>query len=217
MTSRSGDNSSTAGPGGLGTPGGCTRNVSAWHRRMADVTSPTRLVRNRTSESLNRPDPADLHRSSHAQQPYRSLKTADATSVIPYRVRRPAHVSPGARARTAGRWAVPTVSRTVQWLTSDTYLSRTRRGSSGRQGTSATGEVPTDVPGSVSSHAYASNGTTWLIAPRRASLRPRESSDEAQICSARRRTCSNADARGTGPTLRRPAPEQPQNPGMGRR
>ncbi|GAA3849870.1 hypothetical protein GCM10022380_80140 [Amycolatopsis tucumanensis] len=97
----------------------------------------------------------DRHRSRNAQTPNRSANTTDATSATPCRlsISRQSRLRAGLPPVAVCRVATAPGRRAVQRLTGVRYLSRIRRGSSGRHGTSASGAVPTAVSGSVSGQA----------------------------------------------------------------
>src|ERR1700686_399722 len=168
-TARSGDSTSTAGP--TRTLAGAARpNVLAWQRRSASVTGFAIAVRKSASPSVKLFPAALRQRSRKPQQPYRHRNTRDATSVTPYResISRQTRLRSGWSPVDTRRRPTGTSSR-VQRLMAVRYLSRIRRGSSGRQGTSARGAEPTSVSGSVRSQAYASNLTTRRISSSTAS------------------------------------------------
>ena len=94
------------------------------------------------------------------QQPWESRSTTDATSQIPYADSIERHGSLSDRGPPVEPTSVAAApgARLVHRLSVVRYLARITLDRSAMTGTSATGDDPTQVTGSVSSHANASNG-----------------------------------------------------------
>ena len=94
------------------------------------------------------------HRSRNPQQPKRSPYTDEAMSVTSYRPSSSRHIRLRDRLPPVALCSDATADgRAVHRLTAVRYFSRISCGNCGRQGTSASGEDPTEVSGSVSSQA----------------------------------------------------------------
>ena len=94
------------------------------------------------------------HRSRNPQQPKRSRYTDEAMSVTRYRLSSSRHIRlSDRRPPVASCSDTAPDGRPVHRLTAVAYFSRMSCGNCGRQGTSASGEDPTEVSGSVSSQA----------------------------------------------------------------
>jgi hypothetical protein len=94
------------------------------------------------------------HRSRNPRQPKRSRYTDEAMSVTWYWLSSSRHIRLSDRLPPVASCsdAAPD-GRRVHRLTAVAYFSRISCGNCGRQGTSASGEDPTEVSGSVSSQA----------------------------------------------------------------
>src|ERR1019366_4726255 len=175
----------------------------------AAASGPATAARNPASAVLKGPPVSLRHRSRNPQQPNWSANTADATSPIPYRHSTWLHIRLRFRSLAIASRRVPAGElrscRAVQRLTGVAYFALIRAGSSGRQGTSASGAAPTVVTGSVSSQTYASKSIT-----SRTAARPACAGSWHREVPRRRPLC----ARGRGPAPRY-RPRSERTPGAG--
>ena len=159
MTSRSGDNTRTIGPGRSGTLAGWP-NVRARQRRNAAVIGAARRLSRSSSWSPNGGSSSVRHRSSHPHRPCWSRNTTVAMSPTPM----PASSSRWSRLRSGCPLVTrcsdsAVVSSDVHRFTFVRYRRRIRRGSAvtASLGTSASGAIATSVAGSVTAQTYEPN------------------------------------------------------------